>query len=493
MTSNTDENKKTTEDIIKDENLYHDFVLNDDGVILRTLTERGNEAVIYKGHLYSYRKSEEPRTYRCVKKECTRRLLIQEDLKVTRESGKHQCNELEMCDIANHFAIRLIQKLAKTSNTKAKILIANILQSLDFVELIKMPKVKSLVDKVNKLRKESLQFNNYINDIPEEYFFSLDGFKFIQYDSGANDKNRFLIFFNESNKQYIKSAHTWLCDGTFKTAPTDFYQIYIVQCTVLEKAYTMAFLLMPDKSQKTYERVFKKLLELIGDVSVKFLCLDLEKAAFNAWRKVMQNANVCFCYFHFVQSILRNLKSNGLYFKYVKDKTIRGYIRFLMLLPFLPSNRVKDAFNEIKKQLLFHDKSNNMTMFLKYFSRFYIDSSETSGFAIDAWNLCERILSQTFTTTNTCEGWNSGIGSDFPKGSPSLVTLIRYLRDKDLLQKKMVTEFFIDKLLNKKNKKVIEREKKFESMIKLIIDHQEYDNFTYLTLFSSLQNISDKS
>ena len=54
------------------------------------------------------------------------------------------------------------------------------------------------------------------------------------------------------------------------------------------------------------------------EVKTQVFMTDYELAAMKALRNVFTNKTVCGCFFHFQQSIIRNLKAQGLYKIYSK-------------------------------------------------------------------------------------------------------------------------------------------------------------------------------
>ena len=61
-----------------------------------------------------------------------------------------------------------------------------------------------------------------------------DGQVFLQYDSGVNDKNIFLIFASNQGMDDLVLNKQWAWDGTFNCFPSIFYQLYIIHVRVRE-------------------------------------------------------------------------------------------------------------------------------------------------------------------------------------------------------------------------------------------------------------------
>lgn len=60
------------------------------------------------------------------------------------------------------------------------------------------------------------------------------GKPFLRHDSGSDDEKRILIFVTDEGIQDLKTYKNWSADGTFKTAPSIFYQIFSVHVHINE-------------------------------------------------------------------------------------------------------------------------------------------------------------------------------------------------------------------------------------------------------------------
>jgi len=96
---------------------------------------------------------------------------------------------------------------------------------LDDDVLEHFPEYSTIRDQGVKKRNVKNEFVSHVDDIPNSLQFTLNNRKFLQHDSGLSDKSRSIIFYNEEFIEYIKSVHVWVVDGTFKSAPNEFYQL----------------------------------------------------------------------------------------------------------------------------------------------------------------------------------------------------------------------------------------------------------------------------
>lgn len=68
--------------------------------------------------------------------------------------------------------------------------------------------------------------------IPDRFRVTHDGQEFLLFDSGPDTNNRMLIFGTLDNIRLLGSTPHWFMDGTFKTAPSLFFQLYTIHALV---------------------------------------------------------------------------------------------------------------------------------------------------------------------------------------------------------------------------------------------------------------------
>ena len=98
---------------------------------------------------------------------------------------------------------------------------------------------------------------------------------------------------------------------TFKLSPEIFYQFYTIHVEVNGFAPPCVYVLLPNKTEKTYNRMIKLLTEKTNPNPGKILA-DFEKAALNAFSKKFTHAVISCGYFHFTQSFNRKINEIGL-------------------------------------------------------------------------------------------------------------------------------------------------------------------------------------
>ena len=93
--------------------------------------------------------------------------------------------------------------------------------------------------------------------LPPEYKQTAKGEQFLLYDSGP-EVQRILIFGTQQNLEMLQLSQVWLADGTFKTAPTLFTQVYVVHALCggpdpMKDGHLLPslFVLLPNKTEVT--------------------------------------------------------------------------------------------------------------------------------------------------------------------------------------------------------------------------------------------------
>jgi len=167
-----------------------------------------------------------------------------------------------------------------------------------------MPKKSSITRKLNRVKKaggnhtpnpDTAQFK-----IPEEYMHM------ILHDSGEDDPNRILAI-GEPNLLVELQKDTIFGDGTFDKVPKMFYQLYTWHAKIGNSYPPCIYFLLQNKTQDTYNRMFRILNHLLPNLSPQTILLDFEKACMSAAQIAFPGAEIKGCYFHLSQSLLRKI------------------------------------------------------------------------------------------------------------------------------------------------------------------------------------------
>ena len=87
----------------------------------------------------------------------------------------------------------------------------------------------------------------------------LGGQPFVLAESGAEEK--IILLGTQSNLHHLAEAECLYVDGTFKTCPRLFYQIFSIHIIKYSQTFPMVYALLPNKQQSTYNRMFMMVKE----------------------------------------------------------------------------------------------------------------------------------------------------------------------------------------------------------------------------------------
>ena len=87
----------------------------------------------------------------------------------------------------------------------------------------------------------------------------------------------------------------WSADGAFKAAPALWAQLYTVRAAVGGYVLPCVFALLPNKTGETYERMWRQIRALVGEVDAaahRLVTVDFERASINAIREIFPASRI---------------------------------------------------------------------------------------------------------------------------------------------------------------------------------------------------------
>lgn len=108
-------------------------------------------------------------------------------------------------------------------------------------------------------------------------------------------------------------------DGTFKSVPSIFYQLYTLHCPMgrENQIFPVVYALLPNKTHATYRRLFQLIKQRAHDLGLEFnpklFQLDYEIGVMKAIKiefPLMQSEEIKVrgCFFHYSQAIWRKVR-----------------------------------------------------------------------------------------------------------------------------------------------------------------------------------------
>ena len=186
-------------------------------------------------------------------------------------------------------------------------------------------------------------------------------------------------------------------DGTFKSAPQNFTQLYTIHATYRGHVIPVIYCLLSDKTSDTYHLIFDIIKRKMAALDVTFnpstIISDFESSIIPTLRHHFPNTQHHGCYFHHTQAIWRQVQRLGLQAEYEEDQFIRRSARSLMALAFLPEDKITPTWM-------------------------------TGPFPMDMWNVHQA----TTRTNNMVEGWHSKLNKYVRRLHPNVHQLIKELQ-----------------------------------------------------------------
>ena len=150
------------------------------------------------------------------------------------------------------------------------------------------------------LKEGSLYRVLYAMHIPDGFFHS---------DDKVRGRRHFILPVTSYQQlQFLAWAKSWYIDGTFKLCRQPFTQLPIINVSIkhedLAKQVPLLFILMSGRKKNNHCKIFKQLLEiLVSAPATEQITLDFETAVWAALKKVMPQAKLQGCMFHWTQAL----------------------------------------------------------------------------------------------------------------------------------------------------------------------------------------------
>lgn len=233
----------------------------------------------------------------------------------------------------------------------------------------------------------------------------------------------------------LSRSSVWLADGTFKIAPTLFYQLYSIHFESVGGYHPAGvYCVMANKTRQTYDRLLVAVKSLCPDASPSNILVDFEMAAMNAFQHAYPESDIRGCYFHLSQAVIRKVNDLGLKSDYQSNDVIRGFVRCLIALSHVPSDDVLVSYQTLVADMPNDERINDL---VTYFEHTYIRGRRRPGcieqygnaiFPIPCWNHHQTAGDGIARTTNSVEGWHHSLQALFMCHHPTMWTFIAGLR-----------------------------------------------------------------
>jgi hypothetical protein len=274
-----------------------------------------------------YKKNNANVCWRCTIKYCKARLETQNG-SVVKEIGDHMHAE----SVTNHSttALRLACKRKATediSERPSKI-IRSVIESGGVINAEDSVTVRDVVNcRASMYRQRRKQYGTLpqsmsstiqiLRQMPITTHKKEDFLMFCEEYSAADGM---VIFTTSTNLRTLAACDTVLMDGTFRSCPRFFMQLYTIFGYANNCYLPLVYALLCNKEQSTYERFLHTVIQQCVSMNLVFkpvvILTDFEKSAMNAIRLLFDESQLHGCRFHLGQSWWRHIQNLGLSTEY---------------------------------------------------------------------------------------------------------------------------------------------------------------------------------
>ena len=240
------------------------------------------------------------------------------------------------------------------------------------------------------------------------------------------------MFGTRQNIRNLAECDQLYMDDTFKTCPSPYHQMMVIQGNYHGRVLPFVTALMENRTVGDYRQVLQavqhKVLRLTGhDWEPAHIVMDFEQAPLiTAVETELQNTRVELCYFHFNQSLWRHIQELGLSTPYRRDERLKSIIRKVSALGFLPVALVRNNLALLRNARRTRRKMQQYPALTDFFN--YVHNTYIAGqFPPPAWNVFERNMD--CRTNNNAESFHSTWNKRVDVRHPNLWLFISHLKN----------------------------------------------------------------
>ena len=233
-----------------------------------------------------------------------------------------------------------------------------------------------------------------------------------------------IAFASESALKIVSENYHWNVDGTSRTSPALFTQVYYIQVFDEYSMKPVVYACCEDKFQVGYDYLFRSLVGYAAEKKIvlnsKSILIDFKQTVVNTINDVFPRTSVKACHFYFAQNVWKRIKKNYLT-KLSKQENILRQMANIISLPMIPQD---DCIERIIDELLnINTKFDKLT---DYIVNNYIDNAR---FPFDMWNYFDS-LGQRPRRNNHLEGYHKQLNSRV-RTNPDFWTWINEIRSSE--------------------------------------------------------------
>lgn len=428
-------------------------------------TQRGSKKIIRHGYEYVIKRTniDGAILWRCAKmKSCFATIKTNRDFNVIKHETTHSHEPMDTAEVEIKIQMDKCGKTVQEnlSDPISKIFEENMapLEDRGINIIKKLPALKNVQKTLYKKRNKSIGASKVTFkkakdvEVPQK-------FQKILFADYAH-KNRILIFADDELKEYMGKCKHFYMDGTFKTCPKPFYQLYTIHAELesneeYQNIIPVLYALLPDKKLTTYKLLFQLIRSQIPQWNPSDITVDFEVAAIQAIRSHFPNVKITGCYFHFRRCLWRKAKTLGV----CKTQLGKDHVKLCAALSHLPPELIDDGWLYIMEEA---PESKCVTQFNDYFVKTWLENSPL----VNTWCTYQQMQK----TNNVVESWNGHI-QKYIKNRPNIAQLLVGL-SKDINLFSSLLKKPTDLRISKRLPQTIEKKKKIDISINKTLNGQ---------------------
>lgn len=410
------------------------------------VTQKGREIFVHGGHIYRFDRMCKPEgsSWRCLHErqyQCKGRIRRLPS-GVVEEVSDHS-HAPDPTEVEKKKFVKQLKETARESYLSPSRVVAQQIQKIAPGTSAIYSSIDHYKRIVRKSREDLIHGNpRRLEDlvVPAELRVDHEKQPFLQFDNGPEAAdNRLIIFASGRALEILGESEVWMLDGTFRAAPTLFYQLFTVNAYHGNCFVSVAYCLLVNKTQETYKALLQIVKQLVPDAIVKTAVMDFERGLLNAFGEVFPSVEIHGCYFHYCQAIWRRIQGlPQVLRKYASDHTFALHMRMLMALAYVPTDNVRRYYAILKASDVFTENFEILEELLDYMSRTWIGTKVSRRyrkplFDLQIWNCYDHVVRCFPLTNNMVEGWHRGFSSLIQDHHPAFHKLVRAFQENNAL------------------------------------------------------------
>lgn len=398
------------------------------------ISRRGRVGILVQGFRFRLDKiHKEWKTWRCCNKQCHSRCTT--DLELTSiltvpSTHNHNKEDAKEIDLLNIRAT-CKRKAVEQPNERPLKLICTELPGESSINYNDINSIRRSMYSERRKQRPSLPTNQdevlqALRNVKEYQTHDQDSLQIFVIDHDS----KIVMLSSPRSLSFLASSPRLYADGTFKTCPKFFYQLYVLHAFQNGFYVPCVFFILPGKSQELYRKMLGHLLQVCGDLDINIttstIYVDQEIAMISAVQSTFPDVNVKLCQFHIRQSWYRKIQSLGLCTEYKDGNSSVGkWLKLFFGLPAIDACDIQDCF----AFSIMDDAPDSQACaeFADYVFKNYIDVNAT--FPPTTWTNQD----EDGKTTNSCESFHKHFKDSFYSSHPNIFTFLEQMREQQQL------------------------------------------------------------